>query len=232
MKLIGYQRLADEGPLPEVKIFDPPCRIWHWLNAVLIIALIGSGYLIGQPLPSNFGDPSAHFLMGYIRVIHLISGQLMAVAFLFRVIWSFGGNTYSWQLFLPAIWRKTWTDGLVLQLKWIGCVLPRAPRYNGVNPLSNVMFFTLFVVPVIAEILSGFAMLSEVAGHDSWQAAWFGWVVTLFGNTLTLHLVHSLGMWLLVLFSMAHIYVAVREDVMGRQSIVSTMLSGIRNYRN
>jgi Ni,Fe-hydrogenase I cytochrome b subunit len=29
----------------------------------------------------------------------------------------------------------------------------------------------------------------------------------------------------------AHLYVVVREDVMGRQTVVSTMLSGIRSFR-
>ena len=229
--LLGYRRLADDGPLPGERIFDPPCRIWHWTNAVLIIVLIGTGYLIGQPLPTTVGDPSLHYVMGYIRVGHLMAGQLMAAAFIYRILWSFGGNRYAWQLFLPAIWRHTWTEGFVLQAKWIACMLDRAPRYSGVNPLSNIMFFALFVLPTIMEILTGFAMLSEVSGHDSWQAAVFGWLVTLCGNTLTLHLIHSICMWILVLFSIAHIYVAVREDIMGRQTIVSTMLSGIRNYR-
>jgi Ni,Fe-hydrogenase I cytochrome b subunit len=32
-------------------------------------------------------------------------------------------------------------------------------------------------------------------------------------------------------FVMSHIYIAIREDISGRQTAVSTMLSGIRQYR-
>ena len=39
-------------------------------------------------------------------------------------------------------------------------------------------------------------------------------------------------MWAMVVFVIAHIYAAVREDIMGRQSIVSTMVSGYRTFKD
>ena len=38
-------------------------------------------------------------------------------------------------------------------------------------------------------------------------------------------------MWIL-LFVMAHVYVAIREDIMSRQSLVSTMISGWRTFKD
>jgi len=35
-----------------------------------------------------------------------------------------------------------------------------------------------------------------------------------------------------VLFVIVHIYAAIREDIMGRQSIVSTMISGYRTFKD
>ena len=42
-------------------------------------------------------------------------------------------------------------------------------------------------------------MYAEVTGHDSWQYLLFGWVTMLFGNTLDLHVIHRLAMWVIVL---------------------------------
>jgi Ni/Fe-hydrogenase 1 B-type cytochrome subunit len=39
-------------------------------------------------------------------------------------------------------------------------------------------------------------------------------------------------MWWIVVFMMIHIYVAIREDIMSRQSIVSTMISGHRTFKD
>ena len=228
---MGYRQLPDHGDLPAERIFDWPCRMWHWSNAALVVVLIVSGYLIGTPLPSSAGDTSHLYVMGWVRFAHLASGQLFAVAFLFRVYWAWTGNQYSWQLFLPTPWQRSWTDGFMAQVKWNLMLRDKAPRYVGLNPVANVMMLILFVLPSVLIILTGFAMLAEVAGHDSWEYYAFGWMVSIFGNTLDLHLVHRLCMWVVVCFTMAHIYIAIREDVTGRQTMVSTMLSGIRQYR-
>jgi Ni/Fe-hydrogenase 1 B-type cytochrome subunit len=39
-------------------------------------------------------------------------------------------------------------------------------------------------------------------------------------------------MWLVVTFVIFHVYAAIREDIMGRQSIVSTMVSGYRLFKD
>ena len=38
-------------------------------------------------------------------------------------------------------------------------------------------------------------------------------------------------MWVMACFVMLHVYAAIREDIMGRQSIVSTMISGYRTFK-
>jgi Ni/Fe-hydrogenase 1 B-type cytochrome subunit len=39
-------------------------------------------------------------------------------------------------------------------------------------------------------------------------------------------------MWGMVLFVMTHLYTAIREEIMGRQSMVSTMISGYRTFKD
>ncbi len=83
-------RTADSESTParlrsSVYVYEAPVRAWHWINAVLILVLIGSGYLIASPLPTLSGEASAHYQMGYIRFAHFAAAQLFIVAFAYRI---------------------------------------------------------------------------------------------------------------------------------------------------
>lgn len=106
-----------------------------------------------------------------------------------------------------------------------------AERYVGLNPLGGIAMLFLYVLPGLLIIITGFAMYAEVAGHDSWQYAMFGWVTGIFGNTMDLHTIHRMAMWVMVGFVFVHVYIAVREDVLSRQTMISSMLSGERQFR-
>jgi Ni/Fe-hydrogenase 1 B-type cytochrome subunit len=85
---------------------------------------------------------------------------------------------------------------------------------------------------MFVAVFTGFALYAEGQGIDSWWFAAFGWVFTVLGDSFWVHTVHHVNMWILVCFAMIHIYVAVREDIMSRQSMVSTMISGWRFFKD
>ncbi len=227
-----YQELPEDGSMPDpVMTHDALSRLWHWSTAICMFALVLSGYFIGTAPPSVGGDTSELYTMGDIRFIHLAFGQVFSMLFLFRLYWAIRKKGYERQMFWPSFWVKRWTDGFVTQIKWNLMMLPRSPRYLGLNPLGIVATFILFVIPSVLTILTGYAMLAEVSGHDSWEHHLFGWMMVIFPNTLDLHLVHRLCMWALVFFTILHIYVTVRDDVLSRQTVTSSMLSGERVFR-
>ena len=88
--------------LQTVYVYQAPVRLWHWVNALLILGLCITGYFIGSPLPSVPGEASNSFQMGYIRFIHFACGQILIVFFLLRFYWAFVGNKYAKQLFVHA----------------------------------------------------------------------------------------------------------------------------------
>lgn len=230
-EFIPYRGMPEKGLLPSVKVYGPGMRIWHWLNALAVVVLAITGYFIGIPPHSSIGDTSTLYLMGWIRFFHLAFGYIFALLSIMRLwlVFAEGGITH--QLFLPAVWRKAWLDGFVRQIKW-NLLVGKAPRFVGLNPLGGITMLTMFVIPGAIIILTGFAMFAEVAGHDSWQYFMFGWVTTLFGNTLDLHVIHRLAMWVMVWFTLGHFYIQVRDDILSRQTVVSTMLSGERQFRD
>jgi len=80
-------------------------------------------------------------------------------------------------------------------------------------------------------IFTGFALYGEGLGDGSWADRGFGWVIPMLGDSLNVKMWHLTGMWLLIVFIIIHIYMAVRADIMGRQSSISTIFGGWRFFR-
>ncbi|EIJ32907.1 Ni/Fe-hydrogenase, b-type cytochrome subunit [Thiothrix nivea] len=215
-----------------VYVYETPVRLWHWINAFSILVLAVTGYFIGSPLPTMPGEASANFLMGYIRFAHFAAAFVFAIGFVGRFYWSFVGNHHARQLFrIPLFRAEFWKEAWV-ELRWY-LFLEKEPRkYVGHNPLAQGVMFLMLTMGSLFMILTGFALYSEGAGTDSWFGFFFGWVIPLFGQSQDVHTWHHLGMWYIILFVMTHIYVAIREDIMSRQSLVSTMISGWRMFKD
>lgn len=226
---------AEVQVAPAVKaiyVYEAPVRIWHWVNALSIVVLAVTGYFIGQPPPTMPGEASDHYLMGYIRFAHFTAAYLFAIGLLGRLYWAFVGNHHARELFTlpvftPAYWRE-----LVTMLQWYLFLRQRPSRYVGHNPVARFMMFFLFLFLSLFMIASGFAMYGEGLQAGSWADRLFGWMIPLLAQSQDVHTWHRLGMWTMVVFVMLHIYAAIREDIMGRQSIVSTMISGVRTFKD
>jgi Ni/Fe-hydrogenase 1 B-type cytochrome subunit len=223
--------LAHAGSIRSVYVYEAPVRLWHWINALALTVLAVTGYFIGQPLPSMPGEASDHFLMGYIRFAHFAAGYVFAVGLLGRIYWAFVGNPHARELFTLPIFSVAYWRSLLTMLKWYAFVIPQPSQYVGHNPLARAaMFFGFFFLSVFM-LFTGFALYGEGLGAGSWADRGFGWVIPLLGQSQDVHTFHRLGMWAMVVFVTVHVYAAVREDIMGRQSIVSTMVSGHRTFK-
>ena len=217
--------------IKSVYVYEAPVRIWHWINALAITVLGLTGYFIGSPLPTQPGEASANFLMGYIRFAHFAAGYVLAVGLLGRVYWAVVGNHHARELFWVPIFQRAYWAEFGGMLKWYAFLAPRPGRFVGHNPLARFAMVFGFVLLTVFMILTGFAMYGEGAQMGSWQERAFGWVIPLLGQSQDVHTWHHLGMWGLVAFAIVHIYAAIREDIMGRSSIVSTMISGHRTFK-
>jgi len=228
---VPYHQLPEGEIPPPEKMYGPGLRLWHWTNAFMFAVLCVTGYFIGVPPPPVVGDTSALYIMGWIRFLHLAAGYLFVLLAIMRFWLIFVEKGVTHQLFVPAIWRAEWFDGFVRQIKWSLLMVERPARYVGINPLGGIVMLFFYVIPGFLIIVTGLAMYAEVTGHDSWQYVLFGWVTGVFGNTMDLHVIHRLAMWVMVGFSIVHVYIAVREDLLSRQTAISTMVSGERQFR-
>jgi Ni/Fe-hydrogenase 1 B-type cytochrome subunit len=217
--------------LEPVYVYEAPVRLWHWINALAVVILAVTGYLIARPLPSLGGEASDYFLMGYIRFAHFAAAYVFAVGMLARIYWAFVGNAHSREMFMPPLLSKKWWAGMAYHVRWYMFVEKEPKKYLGHNPLALLAMF-IYILMAIFMLLTGFALYGEGAGLDSWHARLFGWVIPLFGSSQDVHTWHHLGMWGIVIFVMIHVYIAVREDIMARTTLISTMINGWRFFKD
>ncbi len=225
--------LKSKPTIKSIYVYEAPIRIWHWVNVVAFTVLCITGYLIGSPLPSITGEASDHFLFGYIRFAHFASAYIFAIGFLGRIYWAFVGNYHAREMFSVPIFTSLYWKEMVSMIKWYTFIRPYPNRYVGHNPIARLSMFLGFVVMAFFMIITGFAMYGEGAlpGHFA-HTLFSSWVIPLFGQSQDVHTWHHLGMWIMICFVILHIYAAIREDIMGRQSMLSTMISGYRLFKD
>jgi len=215
-----------------VYVYEAPLRAWHWTNALSITILAITGYLIANPLPTLSGAASDHYLMGYLRFAHFAAAYVFAVGFIFRLYWALVGNRWSRQLFALPFWRRRFWSELWHEVRWYAFMEPEPRKYIGHNPLAHLFMVVIITVGGIVMIFTGFALYSEQAGLGSWQDRWFGWVIPFVGQSQDVRMWHHWGMWVIAIFVMLHVYTAIREDILSRQSLISTMISGWRMFKD
>jgi Ni/Fe-hydrogenase 1 B-type cytochrome subunit len=215
-----------------VYVYEAPVRIWHWVNALSITLLAITGYLIANPLPSMPGEASDHFVMGYVRFVHFAAGYVFAVAFIGRLYWALMGNRYSRQLFSLPFWRPSFWGQVWHEARWYAFLEKEPRKYIGHNPLAHLFMVAIITIGGLVMLTTGFALYAEQTGLGSWQDRLFGWLIPLMGQSQDVRMWHHWGMWIIVVFVMLHVYTAIREDIMSRQSLISTMISGWRMFKD
>lgn len=215
-----------------VFVYEWPVRLWHWINALSIVVLAVTGYLIASPLPSVSGEASDNFLMGYIRFTHFAAAYVFAIGFVLRAYWALVGNHHAKQLFILPLTDPNWWSGAWRELRWY-FFLDKLPRkYVGHNPLAHLIMFLAITVGGFFMIITGFAMYGEGTQAGSWANALFtSWVLPFFGQSQSVHSWHHLVAWLIVTFVIVHVYAAIREEMMSRQTMISAIINGTRTFR-
>jgi Ni/Fe-hydrogenase 1 B-type cytochrome subunit len=225
--------VARAAAIKSVYVYEAPVRTWHWVNALSLVVLAVTGYFIGSPLPTMPGEASANYLMGYIRFAHFAAGYVFLVGLAGRLYWAFVGNHHARELFTLPVFNRVYWREVITMLKWYAFLIPRPSRYVGHNPLARAAMFFGFLFISLFMIVTGFALYGEGTQPGSWaHTAFTSWVIPLFGNSQDVHTWHHLGLWGMVIFVILHVYAAIREDIMGRQSMVSTMISGYRTFKD
>ena len=223
---------SNEGYTGNVYVFEVPVRIWHWVHALALTALIITGFLIANPLPSMSGEASDSFLMGNIRLVHFCSAMVFAVGLFVRIYWAFVGNRYARTLVVPPIWLKEFWTRAWHELLMYNFLTRKVAKYRGHNPLALIFMWLFNIVLGLFMVCTGFALYSQGTGAGSWADRLFGWVFVIEPSSQAVRMWHLMGMWLMLTFIIVHIYMVIRADIMSRQNGISVMIDGIRRFKD
>ena len=193
-----------------VTVHPPFVRLTHWVNAIAIILMIGSGWQIynNYPIIGEFrfprwavlgGDPELTYKLnkdvgfGNALLWHFSAMWLFVINGTAALIYGFAtGRLQSrWLPIRPAEVVHDFREALRFHLAHDD---PRL--YNAVQKLSYV-----------GVLLA--ALLVFASGLAIWKPVQFSWLTALFWDFQGARLAHFIGMALIVLFMLVHVSLAL-----------------------
>lgn len=213
-----------EHKLRRVYVWEIPVRFFHWTNALAIVVLCVTGYLIGNPPAIMSGsEASDQYLFGNIRFIHFVAAYVFIFNFIFRIYWGFVGNKFaSWKNFIPH--SKKFFQEMLAVLR-IDILLARGKEHLSIghNALAGFVYFLTFLA-FLVQVFTGFGLYSSVS--EGWFASLFVWVYGLAGNDFVLRNWHHVMLWFFIVFAMVHIYLVFFHDYVEGRGETSSAIGG------
>jgi Ni/Fe-hydrogenase 1 B-type cytochrome subunit len=205
-----------------VYVWELPVRVSHWLIVLPVAVLSFTGYYIHNPFIVARGN--AAYVMGTMRLIHLVAGFVFIGAFILRIYWFFKGNHWSrWISFIP-VHRRQWR-GMGQMVKYYSFLNKNLQHHVGHNALAGITYTVMFVI-MLLEILTGLAMYSQILGNRTFSL-FIGWLPRLI-DIQTLRLIHFFNMYLFFVFVIHHVYSAVLVSWEERNGLVESIFTGYK----
>ena len=207
-----------------VYVWQIPVRFYHWLNALAVLVLAVTGYLIGSPLAVAYGGEAyVSYWFGTVRFLHFVAAFVFFFNFAYRIYWGFVGNDYAhWNAFLPftkAQWHEMAEVLKVDVLQATGKPIDSI----GHNSLAGLTYFLTFLA-FLFQSVTGFGMYAAMS--SSWFPHLFAWIVPLMGGDFAVRQWHHVMMWAFVIFSMMHVYLVFYHDYVEGRGVLSSMAGG------
>ena len=163
-------------------------RFWHWLQTVLIILLITTGFEVHDSI-SLFGFKNA-------VEVHNFVGIAWLVAFAFFVFWVF--TTGEWRQYIPTTKKMFEVVRYYLYGIFRGEPHPFPKRKEAKhNPLQRITYLALAALLLPIQMATGFLYWT----YNSWSQ----WGLT-FLSLKVLAIIHLAGGFAILSFVVVHIY--------------------------
>lgn len=198
--------------MSRVMIYKRFERFWHWFQALLIFALLFTGFEIhGSYSVLGFGEAAR---------LHTLAAWALIVLWLFAIFWHI--TTGEWRQYIPT------KNGLfaVVHYYLIGTFTGAEHPYRKTtrakhNPLQRLayLFFKLMITPVIW--LTGLLYLF----YNDWPATLAGVL-----ELETVALVHTAAAFAMLIFIIAHVYMATMGPKL--TSLVKPMVTGYEDLED
>lgn len=208
----------------KIYVWELPVRLYHWVNALAVVVLAVTGYLIGKPPALTSGaEASFGYWFGTIRFVHFVSAFVFFFNFLFRIYWGFVGNKYAdWKNFIPYK-KEQWKE--IFQVLKIDILQVSNVKLKSIghNSMAGFTYFLTFLA-FLFQSITGFGMYSAMS--DSFLPNLFSWIVPLMGGDFAVRQWHHVMMWFFVIFAIVHVYLVFYHDYVEGRGTISSMAGG------
>ena len=188
-----------------------PFVIWHWANLLSMFFLILSGFYIHYPIFPG--------LMGVARGIHFFWMFVLCISFAFRIIAAF----FVKDAIVPGTREKeldikNWLPQpenrhqLIPWVKYYLFFKKTVPISGKYGVLQKIAY--LATIPItLAAAYTGFCLWGPTSQWAIFEAG-TAWISTLFNggvaanNPMDVRIVHYYIMWVVIIFTIAHVYLA------------------------
>ena len=222
------EKLLRVHRLRRIYVWELPVRIYHWINVLVLLVLIVTGFYIGNPLSLMSGkEASEVYTMGWFRYLHFAAAYIFFFNFVFRIYWGFNGNKYAnWKQFIPTtknFWKELKTVLKVDILLMKGNKEEREHLTIGHNALAGLTYFGTFLA-FLLQCLTGFGLYASMASW--WFPKLFAWVPFVLGGDILTRQIHHWTMWFFILFAVIHVYLVFYHDYVEGRGEISSMGGG------
>jgi len=182
----------------ERRVHPPAVRVMHWINAVAIFIMIGSGWKI-------YDDDVIFGWLHFPDAVTIGKWAQHGLQWHFFGMWIFviNGLAYlSYGIATGRFRRKLFPISLGELFATIGDALRFRLRHDDLthyNAVQKILYLGIMLVGVLI-VISGLAL---------WKPVQFSELAALFGSFQTVRLVHFLCMTAIVLFLVVHVTLAV-----------------------
>ncbi|MCJ8501621.1 cytochrome b/b6 domain-containing protein [Desulfatitalea alkaliphila] len=191
----------------KVYLFTRFERFWHWLQAALILGLMGTGLEIHGTFA----------LLGYARAVrlHNFLGLTWVVLFCFILFWAF--TTGEWRQYIPTT-RKLLAMARYYALGMFKGEAKPVRTSPGAkhNPLQRLAYLGIVTLLLPVQMVSGLLYYT----YNQWTAGG----LAAFLDLGIVALVHTAFFFLLLAFLVSHLYLATLGHTLF--SMVKTMVTG------
>lgn len=208
--------------------FSIGLRLTHWIRAVSIAFLIFSGYYISYVFmsPEISSEPTL-FMNAKWRMAHQIAGFVLIGCLIFKIyLFLFDKHSRKeWKSILdfinPIVWIK--------QIKYY-LFMGEHPHLKGVyNPLQFASYLFFYAILVLI-CLTGLVLYAHVY-HDG-----FGGLIyesmrgfeAMMGGLANVRTIHRICMWVIMVFVVIHVYMAIFNAVKGKDGAMDAIISGYK----
>ena len=206
-------------------------RLHHWVRVVSIIILVTTGFYLADPfLQPEIAPEPTNFKYALIRSWHIIFGFVAISMAIAKIYYFFFVKSDRAEIssVKDVFNLRNWS-------KQIGYyfLVTKHPALTGAYNVIQFLVYTVFYVMMLGLILTGLILYVHVY-HEGLGGMLYDTMrhfEVLFGGLANVRALHHLMMWGVIIFVVAHVYMAVFNAIYGKEGTIESIISGYKWHK-